>query len=475
MQFQPSRFAQRILPSGLYDRLAPNLARLDSAVSGKSDSDISRRVALFAFAIRVLSAAIAYLSQVLLARWMGDFEYGIFVAVWVAIIILGALACLGFQTGIIRFISEYRSSGEDHYLRGAITGSLTWALAFSTLLAGFGAVTVWLLGSLITNYYVLPIVLALACLPMIALQEVLDGIARAHNWPGLALGPTFIIRPLAIIAAMGIAVLLGFEADATTAMTSAIVATWLVTLVQFGFLRGRLKSEVPPGPRAYRPMHWLAITAPIFLIEGFYNLLTNVDILMVSHYLTPEDVAVYFAAAKTMALAHFVYFAVKAAAAHRFSAYLSAGDQERYVAFIQETVRWTFWPTLVMAAVMAVLGRYFLLMFGSSFEAGESVIWILALGVVARASVGPAESVLTMSGEQNACAVVYASSLVINLLLNMTLIPVYGLNGAAIATAAAMLFEAGILYATAKRRLGLHVFIIESRSHGPVESGGPAE
>ena len=156
---------------------------------------------------------------------------------------------------------------------------------------------------------------------------------------------------------------------------------------------------------------------PIFLIEGFYNLLTNVDMLFVSHYMNPEDVSVYFAAAKTLALVHFVYFAVKAAAAHRFATYRSSGNRLRYEQFIIETVNWTFWPSLALALLMLVIGKYFLMLFDPSFVVGESVIWILTIGIIIRSSVGPAESVLTMSGEQKACAFVYASTLAFNLVL----------------------------------------------------------
>ena len=69
------------------------------------------RISLIAFVIRVVSAVIAFVSQVLLARWMGSFEYGIFVLVWTTMIIVGNLACLGFHTSVIRFIPEYREKG----------------------------------------------------------------------------------------------------------------------------------------------------------------------------------------------------------------------------------------------------------------------------------------------------------------------------------------------------------------------------
>jgi len=463
LKLQITPLATKVLPNSLAEKARPHLERVDSVVSGTGDSAVSGRIALFAFAIRIFSAAIAYLSQVVLVRWMGAFEYGVFIAVWVTAVILGGIACLGFQTGVIRFISEYQSSGDEEHLRGAIFGSLLWAVIAATLIAGIGSIGIYYFGDLFSNYYIMPIYLAAICLPMLALQEVQDGVARAHNWAGVALSPTFILRPILILSAMAIALYLGYPADAPTAMIATIIACYIASIGQFVILASRLRKAVPAGPRKFVPKQWLAITIPIFLIEGFYNLLTNVDILFVSHFMEPEDVSVYFAAAKTLALVHFVYFAVKAAAAHRFASYRTSGNHHRYEQFIQETVHWTFWPSLGLALLMLVIGKYFLMLFDPSFVVGESVIWILTFGIIARASVGPAESVLTMSGEQKACAFVYASTLCFNLILNFYLVPLYGLNGAAMATSISLVFEAFALYAAARRKLNLHIFIIPKR------------
>ena len=75
-----------------------------------SERSRTGRAALAAFAIRVASAGVAYLSQVLLARWMGSFEYGIFVFVWVWVLILGGLSTLGLGIVLIRYVPEYREN-----------------------------------------------------------------------------------------------------------------------------------------------------------------------------------------------------------------------------------------------------------------------------------------------------------------------------------------------------------------------------
>jgi O-antigen/teichoic acid export membrane protein len=82
-------------------------------------------------------------------------------------------------------------------------------------------------------------------------------------------------------------------------------------------------------------------------------------------------------------------------------------------------------------------------------------LFLLCAGVVARAAVGPAESLLTMSGNQNVCALVYGMTLALNIAISVVAIPYLGLWGAAIGTTAAMVFEAAALSWTVWRRLGI--------------------
>ncbi len=440
--------------------LDPLFERADNIVEGRDDRAVSQRTALFAFAIRIASALIAYISQVLLARWMGSYEYGIFVVVWVAAVILGGISCMGFQSAVVRLIPECQSSKNFTSLRGLIFTSRAWSMAVATLLAVAGVGGIYAFPEVLQNYYILPFYLAAICLPMLALSEVQDGIARAFNLPFVALSPTFLIRPLLILFFMAAAILAGFEANAATALGATILATWFASISQLLSLNKNLEESVPAGPRSSHTMAWIAIAIPIFLVEGFFNLLTNVDILVVGKFMPPEQTAVYFASVKTLALVHFVYFAVKAGAAHRFAQYKASGEHLRYASFINDTIRWTFWPSVAMCIVLLIAGKFLLMLFGPTFTEGYPLLFILVIGLVARAAVGPAESVLTMSGEQKICAVVYAVTLVINIVLNFTLIPIYGLAGAATATTIALIFEAFALYATTLRRLGIHMFII---------------
>jgi len=311
---------------------------------------------------------------------------------------------------------------------------------------------------------VVPFLLGLLCLPMVALTDLLQGVSRAHSWALSALLPTYISRPVLILVFMGAALLAGCPADATTAIIAAIAATYVTALGQLLSLGSRVSATIPAGDSRILLRQWFFISLPIFLVDSFFYLLTNADVLMVGFYRDPQEVAVYFATVKTLALVHFVYFAVKAGSAQRYAQF-AHGDRHRLAAFARETVSWTFWPTLAMAVVVLALGRPMLGLFGEGFQSGYPLLFLLVVGVVARASVGPCESLLTMSGHQNSCAVVFAATLALNIVLNVLLLPTFGLWGAAMATAFAMIFEAAGLSFTVWRKLGIVMTIfIPARS-----------
>lgn len=467
--------AGKVLPPRFVARLAPVFDHLSTIANASDETSAAQRMAMIAFAIRILSAAIAFVSQIILARMMGEFEYGVFVFVWVIAIILGNLSCLGFHTAVIRFLPQYRTSGADEAIIGLAATARIFSMLAATLIAATGIAAIYYLGDRIEEHYVQPLFIGAFVLPMIALGDVLDGTARANGWPVHALSPTYIFRPLLILCFVASAIGIGRMADANTALTAALAATYLTTLAQFVVVTTRLQKRFPAQRIELHFKTWLMVAFPIFLIEGFYFMLTNADVIIVGIYLPPEKVAVYFAAAKTMALVHFVYFAVKAAAAQRFSALVSGTDHHALASFARQTVQWTFWPSLLVGTLVIAAGPFLLSLFGPSFQDGHMIMVILFAGIIAKAMIGPGEVLLTMAGKLKICATIYAIALAANLGLNVVLIPLWGLHGAAAATAGAMMVEACLLHLIVRRQLGIVMFIasaaLPGRNNAAQEAG----
>jgi O-antigen/teichoic acid export membrane protein len=310
----------------------------------------------------------------------------------------------------------------------------------------------------------MPFYFACIALPFYSCTFMFDGLARSYNWINVALLPPFVMRPLLLIAGVAAMRAAGFGIDATTAMAVLAAATWLTALLQLFQIERRLGAAVPPGPKTYDVRLWLNTALPIMLVWGMYTLLISTDVLVLRYFQPAEEVAHYYAAAKTLALISIIQYAVAAAAAHRFTAYHVAGDRAGLAAFAAGTVRWVFWPSLAGCVLMLVLGKPLLTLFGAGFSDGYPVIAALAIGQLARAAIGPAERLLNMLGEQRACAVAYAAAFAVNVLGCVALAPAFGGIGVASATACAFVVESAMLFVITRRRLGLHMFIWRPQS-----------
>jgi O-antigen/teichoic acid export membrane protein len=439
------------LPASLF-------ARMRSRLSGASDeAAVTRRLAGTIFVIRVISAALAYLSQILLARWMGGSDYGVYVYVWTWVLLLGSMMDFGVSASAQKIIPEYRTRGEHALLRGFLSGSrwMTFVVSIivSLLLAGLAK----LLAPWIETAAVIPLYIGCITLPAFVVANTQDGIARSHDWMRLGLMPQFIVRQALIIGITAGAFVLGFHLGATTAMIASAAAVWIAMVAQMMVLNRRLAGHVAPGARKYDFRGWLAISLPILLVESCYLLLSYTDVLVLQQFRSSEEVGVYFAVVKTLALVSFIHYAMSATTAHRFAEYNALGDKERLSAYVAHAINWTFWPSLVATIVLLALGKPLLWLFGPQFVIGYDIMFVAAVGLVARSAIGPVERLLNMLGHQHICALAYAAAFAMNVVLCIVLVPRFGGHGAAAATSISLFFETVLLFWIVRRRLGLHV------------------
>lgn len=433
--------------------------RLQAWLGGDPAGSATQRMAGGAFVIRVASAGLAYLTQVLLARWMGAFEFGIFVYVWTWVMLIGVFVDVGLSTSAQRFIPEYRENGATAKLRGFVAASRWLAFWIASALALLGAVCIHLLSGYLDEYTIVPLYIACVCLPVYGVLHVQDGIARCYDWVNLALLPPYILRQAIVIVLMGAAWLAGAPTDAVSAVTVSAIAIWITAFGQMLLLNRKLKRKIEHGTREYDVRKWFAVSLPMFAVDGLYSLLTYVDVLVLKQFRSPEEIAIYYAALKTLSLIAFVYFAIAAAAGHRFAEFHVGGDRERLHAFLRNVVRWTFWPSVALAVLVLACGWPLLRIFGATFVDGYHLMFIFAVGLLARASIGPAERLLVLVGEQRLCAMAAGAAFLVNLALCLLLVPNYGINGAAVSIAAAFVMESALLFAIARRKLGINLFV----------------
>src|SRR3979411_835527 len=147
-------------------------------------------------------------------------------------------------------------------------------------------------------------------------------------------------------------------------------------------LNRRLGGHIEPGAKAYDFRGWLAISLPILLVEGFYLLLSYTDVLVLQQFRSSEQVGVYFAVVKTLALVSFIHYAMAASTAHRFAEFNALGEKARLSAYVAHAIKWTFWPSLAATVVLLALGKPLLWLFGPQFVIGYDIMFIAAIGLV---------------------------------------------------------------------------------------------
>jgi O-antigen/teichoic acid export membrane protein len=438
------------LPRGLAERLR-------SVLGGSSEASVTKRLAGTIFMIRIVSAALAYLSQILLARWMSGSDYGVYVYVWTWVLLLGSMMDLGISASAQKIIPEHRARGEQALLRGFLSGSRWMTFAVSAVVSLLLAGLIKLLSRSIDANALLPLYIGCVTLPAFVVANTQDGIARSHDWMRLGLMPQFIVRQALIIGITSGAFALGLDLGATAAMLASAAAVWIAMIGQMMVLNLRLGGHVEPGAKAYDFGGWLAISLPILMVEGFYLLLSYTDVLMLQQFRSSEEVGVYFAVVKTLALVSFIHYAMSATTAHRFAEYHAIGDRARLSAYLAHAIKWTFWPSLAATVLLLAFGKPLLWLFGPQFVTGYDIMFVAAIGLVVRSAIGPVERLLNMLGHQHICALAYALAFVMNVVLCIALIPRFGGHGAAAATSISLVFETVLLFWIVRKRLGLHV------------------
>nr|WP_245291200.1 oligosaccharide flippase family protein [Methylobacterium aquaticum] len=425
-------------------------ATLDEAEAGGGAG-----TALAVFGVRIAAAACAFVAQVLMARLMGGDEYGIFATVWVWTALLGHASTWGLSQAACRFLPTYRATGMTGPEHGFLAFGALFSLAAAALLAGFGAAVLWLVPGLVAGAYAGPLLVAALVLPLFALQDFCEGVARGRHWTLLAVAPPYLLRQGLIMVLMLAAVGFGAPAEATIAVACTLAATALSLAVQAAILARRLWAERSAARALYPWRDWLRAALPMALIDLAGSGFNFVDVLVLGFLLPPAEVGAYFAATRLLQFVVFVQYAASSVTAQRFAEAQACGDRAGLEALIRRWSRLTLLATLGTGLAVVAGGPLLLGLFGPDFRAALPLLALLVAGHGLAAAFGPAEDLLTMLGAERACAAVTIGLLVAAVILTLALVPLLGLIGAALAAAVVTAGRGGILALLAHRRLGL--------------------
>lgn len=387
------------------------------------------RGASVAFVIQVAAVGLQYGAQVLLARWMGSEDFGGFSFAFATAQTLGVLAAVGLPVAALRFIPDYSRADRRDLLRGFVTSSRAITLLVGLTLGALGGAAIHWLAPARPPF---PALLAgMALIPLMGLMILNQELTRAQERVALAFTPPKVLLHVAIIAGAFTIHRLGGGLSATEGVLAVAAALVLVIGVQT-HVTGRMVSA--GAPRAYVLRGWLAVALPLLLVQESNILLKRTDIVMSGFFLPAAEVGYYTAATRTAALASFVLLAINAIGAPVIARLHAAGDHEDLQYVVTRIARWSLGFSALLALGLVLFADPILGLFGPDFVAARVPLYLLAGSQLVLASAGPGGHLLSLTGHHRTSAMIYGSTALLNIVLNLSLIPTLGMIGAAIGT-----------------------------------------
>ena len=229
----------------------------------------------------------------------------------------------------------------------------------------------------------------------------------------------------------------GWTISKTTWMTVlAYSLSWAVATVAAGYFwrresRGWDAAPMEPGGMS-RLARYAGPRAPAAL---FSQLLFWTDLFVLTRYASDAEVGLYSAVLR----AGQVIVLFLTSVSLMFSPYVAdlhnRGETARLDRLFKTLTRWTLAATIPLFLVLAIAPDTALRIFGDDFSGGETALLVVLAGQLVNIATGSVGFVLIMVGRTGWDLVVYAASLVVNLVLAFWLCPRYGIEGAAIANA----------------------------------------
>jgi O-antigen/teichoic acid export membrane protein len=371
---------------------------------------------------------------------------GQFFTVTSTFMLMAAVATLGTDTGLGRFLLRYEAQDRRGDIPPTLRAAFRPTIACSVVLAAVVLALAEPIADLIgltghegpASLRVLAVLLPFATWNALALAGtrafgrmrmtvLVDKIGRSSA------------QPLAVLAvsATGTGLLVLTWAWSVPYAVAAVVSSFVFR----SFLRRRgthTHTEPTKGYRELRREFW-RFTWPRSITRVSQMAIQRMDIILIAALRSPQEAAIYTAATRFVALGQFGTQAIQQVLQPKFTALLAHRERDSLKEVYRISAAWSMalaWPLYVIvgSAPLAYLG-----LFGPEYaEDGVVVVVLMTVAMLFGVASGPADTLLLMSGRSALSLANSLTALALDLTLCVVLIPRMGITGAAIAWAVAV-------------------------------------
>jgi O-antigen/teichoic acid export membrane protein len=396
----------------------------------------------------IVSGAVAFVLTMIVAHALGATAAGVFLEVTALFTILSSVAELGASAGIVRYLARSLALGRPQDVRPQVSLAIWPVLAAGTLLGLILFVLAPQLSVILINDgnrddAVMAMRVLAILLPLDAGATVLQRAAQGLGSMVPFVSLTNIGLPLSRVLLAAVVAVAGMG---TAAMALAwgvpIVAGVLVTVPWLLLLVRRAEGtqvadSTLRSPRQLADEFW-RFTSYQAVAGIMQVVLLWVDVLLVGALRTAEEAAVYSGASRYVSTGKIMLTAITFVIGPQLAGLMAQGSWHRARRVYQTSTLWLTALAFPAYLLLATWAPLLMSLFGPGFEEGAWALAILSLANLVNMSTGAVKSMLLMGGKSSWVLWDTALALAIDVVLNLILIPPYGMNGAAIAWAASI-------------------------------------
>lgn len=204
----------------------------------------------------------------------------------------------------------------------------------------------------------------------------------------------------------------------------------------------------------------LRFSVPLAASGAINVIAKHSDLIILGIFKSSTDVGIYEVAFR---IAIFVLFLFTPAVGYLFQPIMSRfdanADRKKMDKLYTVATRWIVIASFPIFALFFLFPEQTIIFFfGHNYRGGQSALQILLIGFMIALLPGLTGNFLTAVGETKLLMYISAGTMVLNVIVNIALIPIYGIIGAAIATATARIFNNTIQSYFIFRNYDIHPF-----------------
>lgn len=395
----------------------------------------------------IIGMLLGFVSRVIIVRYITQSEYGIYSLALVLTSIFVTISRLGLSEGSTRYIAYFRGKKEEGKVKSVISSSIKIALITSIVLSLILYLSSDVISTSIFHSSELstPLKIFSAAIPFTVLIGILISLFRGFDIVEPNVYFQNILRSVIFILFLIGGILLGLS---FLGVLYAYLASIAITCIAFAIYAFKklplptfsLKKEAGAAI-AINPMgkELLLFSIPLLAVAMLDMVISWTDTLMLGYFKTPAVVGLYNGA---LSLAHLIPMALTSMV-FIYTPIISQLYPKNLLDEIKRSyavlTKWVFSVTLPVFLIFIFFPDIVLsFLFGSQYIGAATTLQFLALGFFVHTFLGPNGATLVAMGKTKILMWASTASAVLNVVLNVSLIPLVGITGAAVATASSL-------------------------------------